>query len=83
MMTQSNVDPVRTYYKSWDTEYGKFYAAYSRRLPMVGEVSFLWSGLLAKSELRQLLDELFEHALEGGSDSRERSLVSEGAVYQR
>lgn len=83
MMTQSNVDPVRTYYKSWDTEYGKFYAAYSRRLPMVGEVSFLWSGLLAKSELRQMLDELFEHALEGGSSSWQRSRVLEGATSQR
>lgn len=31
--------------------------------PMVGEVSYLWSGLIAKCELRQLLDELFEYAL--------------------
>jgi hypothetical protein len=81
MMTQSNVEPVRTYYKSWDTEYGKFYAAYSRRLPMVGEVSFLWSGLLAKSELRQMLDELFEHALEGEPGGWERSRVPEEAFY--
>ncbi len=85
-MTQSKVDRVERYYESlesWDMEFGKVYSIHGRRLPMLGENSFLWSGLLAKSELRQLLDELFEHALEGGSDSWERSLVSEGAVYQR
>jgi hypothetical protein len=50
---------------------------------MVGEESFLWAGLLAKSELRQLLDELFEHALAGGFDSWDRLRAPEGAASQR
>ena len=64
-MIQSEVDTVR-YYESleeWDMEFGKVYRTYSQQVPMIGEESFLWSGLLAKSELRQLLDELYEHAL--------------------
>lgn len=32
--------------------------------PMVGEVSYLWSWLIAKCELRQLLDELCTPRLE-------------------
>jgi hypothetical protein len=65
-MVQSELDTVARYFESlesWDTEFGRIYGAYSQRLPMLGEESFLWSGLLAKSELRQLLDELYEHAL--------------------
>jgi hypothetical protein len=84
-MNQGKVEPVERYYESlesWDMEFGKVYI-HGRALPMIGENSFLWSGLLAKSELRQLLDELFEHALEGGSSSWQRSRVFEGATSQR
>jgi hypothetical protein len=66
-MIQGEVDTLERYYESlesWDMEFGQLYSIYSQRLPMIGEESFLWSGLLAKSELRQLLDELFEHGLE-------------------
>ena len=50
--------------------------------PTVGEVSFLWSGFIAKCELRQLLDELFEDALLAGRDDPwERSRVLE-EVYR-
>ena len=65
-MIQGEVDTVERYYESlesWDMEFGQLYSIYSQRLPMIGEESFLWSGFLAKSELRQLLDELYEHAL--------------------
>ncbi len=65
-MIQGEVDTVERYYEvleSWDMEFGQVYSISSQRLPMIGEESFLWSGLLAKSELRQLLDELYEHAL--------------------
>ena len=66
-MIQGEVDTLERYYESlesWDMDFGQLYSIYSQRLPMIGEESFLWSGLLAKSELRQLLDELFEHGLE-------------------
>jgi hypothetical protein len=66
-MIQGEVDTLERYYESlesWDMEFGQLYSIYSQRLPLIGEESFLWSGLLAKSELRQLLDELFEHGLE-------------------
>jgi hypothetical protein len=66
-MIQGEVNTVERYYESlesWDMEFGQLYSIYSQRLPLIGEESFLWSGLLAKSELRQLLDELFEHGLE-------------------
>jgi hypothetical protein len=69
MVIQDEVDTVERYFESlesWDAEFPKFYKVSSldsQRLPMIGEVSFLWSGLLAKSELRQLLDELYEQAL--------------------
>jgi hypothetical protein len=85
-MTQGKVDCVERYYESlesWDMEFGKVYSIHSRRLSMIGADSWLWAGLLAKSELRQLLDELFEHALDGGSSSWEQSQVSEGAFSQR
>jgi len=85
-MNQGKVEPIQRYYESlesWDMEFGKVYRFHGRGLPMIGEDSFLWSGLLAKSELRQLLDELFEHALEGATGSWERSRVLEGAASQR
>jgi hypothetical protein len=65
-MIQSEVDSVQRYFESlenWDVEFGKLYSTYSQQVQMIGEESFLWSGLLAKSQLRQLLDELYEHAL--------------------
>ena len=65
-MIQSEADTVQSYYESlenWDIEFSNVFSTYSQQVPMVGEESFLWSGLLAKSELRQLLDELYEHAL--------------------
>jgi hypothetical protein len=50
----------------------------------VGEVSFVWSGLIEKSELRQLLDELFEDSLlTRKTDSWAYSQDLEGAYYQR
>jgi hypothetical protein len=85
-MNQGKAQSIERYYEnleSWDMEFGKVYRFRSQGLPMVGEVSFLWSGLLAKSELRQLLDGLFEHALGGESGSWERSRVLEGAASQR
>ncbi len=66
MVIQDEVDTVERYFESvesWDAEFYKVSSLDSQRLPMIGEESFLWSGLLAKSELRQLLDELYEHAL--------------------
>ena len=63
-MNQGEVEPIARYYESierWDTKFGKVYI-HGRELAMIGNESFLWSGLLAKSELRQLLNELFEHA---------------------
>jgi hypothetical protein len=65
-MIQSEVDSVQRYFESlenWDVKFGKVFSTYSQQVPMIGEESFLWSGLLAKSELRQLLDELYEQAL--------------------
>jgi hypothetical protein len=65
-MIQSEADTVQRYYEileEWDMGFGKVYLTYSQQVSMIGEESFLWSGLLAKSELRQLLDELYEHAL--------------------
>ena len=65
-MIQSEADTVQRYYESlenWDIEFSKVYSTYRQQVPMIGEESFLWSGLLAKSELRQLLDDLYEHAL--------------------
>jgi hypothetical protein len=50
---------------------------------MIGEVSFLWSGLVEKSELRQLLDDLYEEALAGSTDSRESSQIFEEDYYQK
>lgn len=84
-MVQSQVNRLERYYESlesWEMEFDKVYGIRSRRMPMIGENSLLWSGLLAKSELRQLLDELFEHALDGGSSSWQQSQVSEGAFSQ-
>jgi hypothetical protein len=66
VIIQDEVDTVEKYFESvesWDAEFYKVSGFYSQGLPMIGEESFLWSGLLAKSELRQLLDELYEHAL--------------------
>ena len=66
MVIQDEVDTVERYFESvesWDEEFYKVSSFDSQQLPMIGEESFLWSGLLAKSELRQLLDELYEHAL--------------------
>ncbi len=67
MVLQHKVDTVERYYESienWDIEFSKkVYSTYGQQVPMTGEESFLWSGLLAKSELRQLLDDLYEHAL--------------------
>jgi len=64
-------------------EFGKVYSARFEHLPMIGEVSFLWSGLVEKTELRHLLDELFEDALMGSTDSRESSQILEEAYYQK
>ena len=66
MVIQDEVDTVERYFESlesWDAKFSKVSSLDSQRLPMIGEASFLWSGLLAKSELRQLLDELYEQAL--------------------
>ena len=66
MVIQDEVDTVERYFESvegWDAEFYRVSSLDSQRLPMIGEESFLWSGLIAKSELRQLLDELYEHAL--------------------
>jgi hypothetical protein len=85
-MNQGEVEPIERYYESlesWDTKFGKVYI-HGQILPMLGEESFLWSGLLEKSELRQLLDELFEHALEGEPSSWRRTpQVLEGAASRR
>ena len=84
-MNQGEVEPIERYYESlesWDTKFGKVYI-YGRGVSMVGEESFLWSGLLTKSELRQLLDELFEHALEGESSSWRRTQVLKGVASRR
>jgi hypothetical protein len=81
----SHVDSEHTEdpYKVWDMEFGKVYSARFEHLPMIGEVSFLWSGLVEKSELRQLLDDLYEEALVGRTDSRESSRILEEAYYQK
>ena len=66
MVIQDEVYTVERYFESvesWDAEFYRGSSLDSQRLPMIGEESFLWSGLIAKSELRQLLDELYEHAL--------------------
>ena len=65
MVIQNEVDTVERYFESLESWDAEFYVSglYSQQLPMIGEESFLWSGLLAKSELRQLLDELYEQAL--------------------
>ena len=66
MVIQDEVDTVERYFESvegWDAELYTVSSLDSQRLPMIGEESFLWSGLIAKSELRHLLDELYEHAL--------------------
>jgi len=66
VVIQDEVYTVERYFESvesWDAEFYKVSSLDSQRLPMIGEESFLWSGLIAKSELRQLLDELYEHAL--------------------
>jgi hypothetical protein len=66
VVIQDEVDTVERYFESvesWDAEFYNVSSLDSQRLPMIGEESFLWSGLIAKSELRQLLDELYEHAL--------------------
>jgi hypothetical protein len=84
-MNQGEVEPIERYYESlesWDTKFGKVYI-HARGLSMLGEESFLWSGLLAKSELRQLLDELFEHSLEGESSSLRHTRVFEEAASRR
>ena len=84
-MDQGEVKPVERYYESierWDTKFDKVYI-HGRELAMIGNESFLWSGLLAKSELRQLLDELFEHALEGEPSSWGRPRVLEGTASHK
>jgi len=84
-MDQGEVKPIERYYESierWDTKFGKVYV-HGRELAMIGNESFLWSGLLAKSELRQLLDELFEHALEGELSSWGRPRVLEGTASHK
>ena len=66
MVIQDKVDTIERYFESlesWDVEFYKVSRLYCQRLPIIGEESFLWSGLLEKSELRHLLDELYEHAL--------------------
>jgi hypothetical protein len=70
-------------YKVWDTEFGKVYSARCERLPMIGEVSFLWSGLVEKTDLRRLLDQLFEDALVGRTDPGESIRILEEAYYQK
>ena len=85
LMNHGDVESIERYYESierWDTNFGKVYV-HGRGLSMLGEESFLWSGLLAKSELRQLLDELFEHALEGESSSWRRTQVLKGVASRR
>jgi hypothetical protein len=65
VVIQDEVDTVERYFESvetWDAEFYKVSSLDRQQLPMIGEESFLWSGLLAKSELRQWLDELYEHA---------------------
>jgi len=81
----SQVKPERTrdLYKVWDMDFGEVYSSRLQWLPMIGEVSFLWSGLVEKSELRQLLDDLYEEALAGSTDSRESSQILEEAYYQK
>lgn len=84
-MNKGEVEPIERYYESlesWDTKFGKVYI-YGRGVSMVGEESFLWSGLLTKSELRQLLDELFEHPLEIGSTPWKRPRVLEESASRR
>ena len=84
-MNQGKGAPVERYYEtleSWDMEFGKVYI-HGRGLRMVGENSFLWAGLAAKSEIRELLDELYEQALEGEPGSWERLRVFEGAASRR
>jgi hypothetical protein len=81
-MNQVKSERTKGPYKVWDMEFGKVYSTPFERLPMIGEVSFLWSGLIEKSELRQLLDEVFEEALVGRTDSRESSQILEEAYYQ-
>jgi hypothetical protein len=66
VVIQKEVDTVERYFESlesWEAEFYKVSGLYSQQLPMIGEESFLWSGLLAKGELRLLLDELYEHSL--------------------
>lgn len=63
MVIQNEVGTVERYFESWEAEFFKVSGLYSQQLPMVGEESFLWSGLLAKGDLRHLLDELYEHSL--------------------
>jgi len=82
-MSQVKSERTKGPYKVWDMEFGKVYSAYFGRLPMIGEVSFLWSGLVEKTELRQLLDEVFEEALMGRTDSRVSSQILEEAYYQK
>jgi hypothetical protein len=85
LMNHGEVESIERYYESlerWDTKFGKVYV-HGRGLSMLGEEPFLWSGLLAKSELRRLLDELFEHALEGESSSWRRTQVLEGVASRR
>ena len=84
-MDQGKVEPIERYYESlesWDMHFGKIFI-HGQGLPMIGDESFLWSGLLNKSELRQLLDELFEQALEGEPSSWGRQRAVEGAASQR
>ena len=84
-MNQGEVEPIERYYESierWGTKFGKVYI-HGRELAMIGNESFLWSGLLAKSELRQLLDELFEHALEGEPSSWGRPRVLKGTASHK
>jgi hypothetical protein len=81
-MTQGKIERIQEYYESWDTEFGKVYNFCNQPLLMVGEVSFLWSGLIAKSELHQLVDELFEEALlRGRTDPQECFHIIEEAYY--
>ena len=49
----------------------------------IGEISFLWSGLVEKTELRHLLDHIFEETLMRRTDSRESSQILEEAYYQK
>ena len=84
-MDQDEVKPIERYYESierWDMKFDKVYI-HGRELAMIGNESFLWSGLLAKSELRQLLDELFEHALQEEPSSWGRPRVLEGTASHK